>query len=211
MERKTKSLGASLKAVILYRDDLEKIIEILKTGSGDIKIENKEYKFNALDELGNLKKDFITDIELSQSIPYVSVSFTQNSVWLYASDDSPASVGIFEQIRNYILSRRRKLAWLTENPFLGGACIGASTFFVIADRSLYNLFLALSVFALGALWSWNSLRGSLKRHAVIYPLIYRKERFGFLGRKKDEIWIAIIAAFLGAFITLLLTKLFNSF
>lgn len=211
MERKKKSLGEQLKPVILYRDDLEKIIEILNTGSGEIKIENEEYQFNSLDELESLKKDFITDIKLSQLTPHVSVSFTQSSIWLFALDDSPASVGIYGQIRNYILSRRRKLAWFTENSALGGACIGFSVWFLLSERSLYNLFLAFSVLALGALWSWNSFRGKFKRHAIIYPMIYRKERFGFIGRKKDEIWLAIIAAILGAFITLIFTKLFNGF
>ncbi len=209
MKKKTKSLGEHLKPVILYRDDLEKIIDILNKGSGEIKIENEEYKFNSLDELKSLKKDFITDIKLSQSTPHVSISFTQSSVWLFASNDSLESVGIYEQIRNHILSRRRKLAWLTENSALGSMCIGFSIWFLLFEHSLYSLFLALSLLTLGALWSWHSFRSTFKRYAVIYPLIYRKEHFGFFGRKKDEICLVIISAILGAVVTLILTKLFK--
>ena len=210
MEKKTKTLSDSLKSVIIYRDDIEKIIEILKTGGGQIEIENRDYKFNSLDELESLKEDFITDLELKQSNPYVSITFSRSQVFLYAEDDTPASFGIFEQIRKYVLCRRRKLAWLTENGILSGACIGASSWFIFfANYSLYNLMLALSVLALGVMWSWNSFRGTEKRFSIIYPSLNRKERFGLFYRKKDDIWIAVIAAGFGALITLLLTSFFN--
>ena len=51
MKKRSQSYSAKLKPVVLYFDDLEKIVEILKEISNDVEISTKEYQFENIEEV----------------------------------------------------------------------------------------------------------------------------------------------------------------
>ena len=91
MKKIIKGRGEFLKPVKLYLNDLEHIRDILRESSLDVKISTGDYVFDSLDELPQLRKEYLTEFKMSIQEPYVSVDFRSDEIWLYIEQDNPVS------------------------------------------------------------------------------------------------------------------------
>jgi len=207
VKRIRQSHGEELKPVALYLDDLERIIEIFKEASDDVRILTSEYELDSIDEFRNLHEETLNYLKISISEPFVSLELKPNGIWLFISEDELISRGVFEKIKQLLHSRRRKLSWLTANPYLAGAAVGSSAFpffKAIDSQNVYWAVLGCSLLMIGAIWTWWSFAGTLKKYSIV-RLRRRAESPSFWKRKKDDIVLVIISAVVGALITLAIT------
>ena len=107
MEKKTPSRTEKLRPVTIYLDDLEQIIELLKTLSTKVYIETKEYKYESLEELIKNSNNTIYRLELAcgehEYLPDIRLSFTPYMLELYIPFDKPTPRGIFEKVKEILV------------------------------------------------------------------------------------------------------------
>lgn len=209
MREITKSHGQRLEPVKLYLDDLERIVEVLRSVSSDIRITTGQYALDNLGELPLLKREFLRELEITIREPHVSLECSHSGIWLYISDDNPISRGLFDKVREILLQRRRLLAPLGFVSGLGGALFSAGLFALFRGMikahaiTVVGAILCLAL-AIGAIWYsyWEQERG----YAIIIPK-YEMDAPSFLKRNADQVALAVISAILGGLIALLLAKL----
>lgn len=213
MQKRAKSYGKHIQPVRLYLDDVETIYETLREVAERVKITTDEYVLDNPDQLAELRKDYLTYLEISSSEPYISVDLKSSSCWLYIANNEPTSLGVFEKIRQ-LLIRRRPLFWFIYTlPFSvllsisTGICLGG---LVLSSTNLTNMSqLVVSLNVAGALIAFfGVLRSSyvkFNRHSVIF-LAYRSSTQSFIRRNKDQITLAFISAVLGGVVTFFISR-----
>lgn len=212
MDRIKKHLGAHLKPVTLYYDDIEQIVALFKQINNEVRIESSGYLLSDISELIKLNKNELNDLEISISSPHVSLDLNPDGIWLYAAKDDPIEVGLFEQLKQFLQANKRPLTIITQSSVLAGLTSGLLFGYYLQknqQKTLYDTMLGLSIFILSVIWSWWSIFGADKRHTIIYPLLNRNMQSSFFMRNKEPLLISGISAFIGAIITILLTKLLS--
>jgi len=194
-----------IKPVILYFDDLERIVEILKELSNNIVIFTDKYELDSLHELQEIHKDTLNWLTLGIAKPQVSVNFRPNGILLYIEEDIPVSRGILEKVKQLLRNCKRKLSWLAMNSWIGATIIGGSIFF-FSSRSFMGILLGCLMTFLGAILLWWGHGVIDKKWSVIH-LKRRIELPSFWKRNKDRIVVAIISITFGSLITLVITNL----
>lgn len=210
MEKKTKSLGQHLPPVRLYLNDIKEIYNIFSTLNKSVQIETEDHILYKPEDLTNLSGSRINNINFNISEPYISLQMSKNAIWLYSSADDFTSKGIFNELKSFLLKRRRKLHILIESPFISGIINGL---FIIANM-LYLKSILFGIFAsVGLILSLIYTKWVFKRTSDWYTIIYLisdRKKLNFFIRKKDEILLTIISSILGAIlggvITYLLAK-----
>lgn len=216
MKKIKKSYGEGLDPVILYYDDLERIIEIFKEGSKEINISTDEYEFEDITEIQKIDKEKLDSLTIDIQNPYVSLNFKPDSIWLYISEDTSASRGIFEKLKYLLTKRRRILCFPAKSYFfsgvLSGGIIGWSFWFllnaiVFEENIVRNVQLGGIILILGIILSYWILYFIPRNYSTIYTK-KRNELPSFWARKKDDIFLVILGSILGIVGTLLITILF---
>ena len=206
MKSKIHSLSERFKPVILYRDDIEAILAILHEVSETVEMSSDEHIFNTDEEWLDVKTDYFTHLEIASSHPYIKVELETWKTDLYSSDDSPATRGAYEKIKDILLARKRRIrsrpdSWIWVFPvFLCSFSIGV-IFKPFWNYTILGIFIVLY----SALQVW-ALRIEMRKHSIIIPK-YRSEAPGFWQRNSDSIIIAIAAAIIGAVIGSIVTVL----
>lgn len=207
MEKKTKSISKSLPPVKLFLKDINKIYEIFNTLNHSVQLETEDHILESIEELSNIDEEKINNISYKISEPYISLQMSKLSIFLYASSDDYTSKGIFNELKNYLFSKRRKLHNIIESPFIAGffngSFLAANLFYIISVPLglLATIALLLSIFYLK--WVINQ---NTNWHTIIYLRISNKE-LSFFQRKKDEIILIVISSILGAILGALFTYL----
>jgi hypothetical protein len=209
MEKIVKSMSENLPPSVLYYDDVEKIVEILAESNSEVRIATNEFKLSTVKELKELKKNVIHELSISCTRPMVSIEFRPMRTWLYASEDSPLAKGVYEKIRQYVISKRRRLAWLSQS-WLVGIVLGSSTWLLPlaskqGDKQFILLYAGSIIFA-GLGWGWWTYKVNVKEYSTIYPLHERHLSSGFIAQNRDKIFLAIITAVISSIITITVTK-----
>jgi len=199
------------KPVILYLDDLEEIVEILKELPNKVRILADDYELDSLDELQKINRDrldmlIIKVVGPEASSPYISLNFLPNDILFEVDEDTAAKRGIVEKIKEFLKGRRRKLFWLTGNHLLAGATTGMSIWFFMPGKIL----LGCAVLSLGLIWSWWSFKLRDKKWSVIH-LKRRSDSPSFWKRNKDEIAIVVITAIISIVFTSIINWLIFPF
>jgi hypothetical protein len=211
MKRVGKSQSENLKPVFLYKDDISDLLEIFDRGCEEVEIEASGYALDDVSELENLSNEVINELHIQGREPYVSLHFKPNDVYLYIDEDTHHQIGVFEEIKSYVHSRRRKLSWLTQSSIAPGILGGIAFQFIPIEKdeiTVYSVSFVVSMFTLAIFWGWWSFHSSFKKYSIIYTKRSRKDG-RFIQRKKDDLLLAIISASVGAAITLLMTKVFD--
>src|SRR5262245_45853183 len=100
MERLPQSLiTRRFESLVLYRDDLDRIVELLQqipaTGwRSELELKSREYRLASLDELGDLPADYHSDLDIARG--GLTLSIEPQDVSLVATSDEPALRGTFE-------------------------------------------------------------------------------------------------------------------
>ncbi len=213
MERIIQSHGEHLKPVLLYRDDIEQIVEVMREVSPDAELSTDQHKFNDIKEWAELKRDYFTNMRLKTTNPYVSLELSERSVWLYIDKDTAQSRGAFEKIKRLLTKLKRpseKLMNYWMPPIIVNLCI----YFLLAASLSKKLSLNIwtitivDVILLLAGWWWTRwvFQSRTRKYSIIIPK-YRIDAPNFWQRNSDKIVLAIICTVLGSLLTLLIKSL----
>jgi hypothetical protein len=208
MERNIQSHGEHLGQVLLYREDIEHIVGLLKEVSANVELSNREHKFKDVEEWASLKREYFTNMTLAGHNPYVSLDMKENSVWLYIAEDTAQSRGAFEKIGQLLKNRKRPGHWLLY-PWMAPIVLNVCCFaFYVGVWHKYWTFACISAtLVLGCNgWLWLMWRSRMHRYCVIIPK-YRVDAPNFWRRNEDRIIIAIISVAVGSLVTLLIKSL----
>lgn len=210
MKRLEKSRSKKLRPVCLFNDDVSGLVEIFERGCERLEIEASGYVLESISELEALNNEVINDLRIVGRDPYVAVHFKPSEVWLYTNGDSLQQIGIFEEVKSYVHSKRRKLTWFTESSIIPSLLLGAllSMLSTLKDETKTSVLILVSMFFFSVLWLWWSFHSSFKRYSVIHTKRNRKDG-GFIQRKRDDLLLALFSASAVAVITLVLTRFFG--
>jgi hypothetical protein len=211
MKRISKAQSEKLKPVYLYKDDVSDLFEIFERGCKTVELEAAGYGLESMSEFEKLSNESINELHIQGREPYVSLHFRPNGIFLYINEDTHHQIGVFEEIKSFVNSKRRRLSWLTQSPLAPGILGGIAFQFIPMDKNeitTYSILLVISMFALAIFWFWWSFHSSFKKYSIIQTQRSRKDG-NFFQRKKDDILLAFISASVGVAITLLVTKVFG--
>jgi hypothetical protein len=205
MERVVESYGESYLAVVLYLDDLNEMVEILKEVSKDVNIVMGGYKLNGLPEARQVGREVTFSCELTAHRPFIAVHLAPDDVRLFIEKDDVVSRGAFEKIRAILRGRRAPFAWLSNSHWVAwGLTIPAAGFWWalfsgLEQRNSYSILLGLIgvVFYFG-LVRWGFILDR-KRHTIIH-LRRRVEVPSFWQRNKDKIIVGTSLSLIGLII-----------
>lgn len=213
MYRRTKSHHKHIKPVRLYLDDVEEICKILHEVTESVQLITEDYLFEEPEQLAELRKDYITDLEIRSSNPFISVDLKPGKGWLYIAKDEPASRGVFEKVMQFLEERRYPLWRFTTFPsiLLFSSCLGLSlAFLLVLATGILELGLpVIVVSAVGVLvfvlLILHGVEISSKKYSVVF-LTHRANAQPFLKRNRDQIILALISAILGGLVTLFVSR-----
>jgi hypothetical protein len=229
MKKKNIKKAEYLPSVILYRDDLEEIFnimnslelyqDILDANSRDIikkkikpKISDNENEYETFDEMQNINGDTINELTIRNNTRIslsVDNSFDNNSMFLsavYPTDDITTE-GAYLKIKDLLLNRRRIISYIF-NYYLSTIYIiilWYLFYYCFANLIFHNRLLVTTTVLIIAILTGVILYLSffLTRGAfsTIY-LIKRKEQSSFWKRNKDDLIKIVITIVLTALITI---------
>ena len=209
MKKISKSISKYYSNVVLFKEDIEEIVELLKeNGSESIKIVTDKYELDPL-ELSTLKEKKFYQFDIRSYKPlYFHLELQKEGIHLYCDEDSTLAVGILNKIGSIVAKRSQKLLslltnfWLLASIMFAGILIAAFVLFISNNRILYYTiyFLFLIPYILGLLIRFTNI---LPKNFV--TLEYKKDGPNFLERNKDTILITAISVILTAIATYLVT------
>lgn len=203
MKRSNTHLGKHIPPVCLYQEDLSAISAALAQDDGKLAIETDEFEYDSLDELLSNLGDPLNGLSLKRKAPYISVDFdSRGGVWLYASNDDLVSRGIFAEIQELLVSKRRQSYFMLRrivdaSSWVGAAGIGA---FLVAGHWREAM--------LSSLLPLLSIAFIFVKPRSIINRTSRAQRKNFWQRNSDQIVVALISAVAGSILTLAATALF---
>lgn len=206
MEKITKSRFESLPPIKLYLDDIEKIVDILRELSSEIKIETEEYALKDVNEFASLNKEKLAELRIRSLEPHLSLDLGPRHVWLDIAEDIPSSRGTFEKIKEVLLSRRRKFAGFAGN-LEGGLIVSLILGFATISMGLKAIEGGGALFSIGAVimllislvfgrWYFRVI----SKESSLIILKRRNQQQSFFQRNKDRIIVGIILALASGFI-----------
>jgi hypothetical protein len=208
MKRKGESLGVHCKPVVLHREDVLRLHEILADGDQrKVDVEADGYMFDDLHELLGKGGHQVDTLQLKTSSPYVSLKIESKSIWLYASSDDAESRGLYEQLREYLSGRRRRrwltgtvatvIAWTAVALMLLNAAIDAAT--KVAETAFFvSLIVLIAVY-----WVWWIAR--ITNRSLIY-LTSGSDSPGFWQRNKDSVLVSLGTTVVGVVLGIVLER-----
>lgn len=197
--KRNKSYHVSYWPVVLWREDLDEIVEGL---GGNVKITSGDYEFESLDDAaGHFGVRPQSRLTIWASSPTTDVNFTSTSsqLFIYASDESAAR---FETLNSILRRCERRLGFMYG---IGGPMLTAALLLfgpVVVDGMPPAMretasFLGFPI----AIWMLIAVWMQTKRHSVIH-FQRRSQSLPFMSRNRDAIALALISAAIGAAITL---------
>lgn len=195
-------------AAKLYIEDLKEILDIIGNNCEKVEFRTGEYEEvlpSELDDLvKNMNKKRFDDIYIKANHPYVSVDIRSYGVSAYISEDSLTQHGLISKIRNIIDRRKKKCFGVVANTLCYLPMVGFGSALSQGEWGLAGIFIALSL-----LMIWPLVKYQMEQKVVVLTSSI-SETESFLVRRKDELFVALIAALLGALVSFLLVKYFGS-
>lgn len=206
MKKRAKELSQLLPPVKLFLDDIEKIVEIAGELSEEIELWTDEYSFASVSDLSQLQQEELTTFGVRSGYFDLWLNFTPRYVSLMVRGNTATHIGVFEELKNFIQSRRRKFSTAYKNLLrwiLGSVAIGiaiAAPILHIKGLLLIGAFAtAITLTAFNILYSYI-----LHRKYSIIILKKRIEQPSFLKRNKDKIILSLFSAIIGAILLVLI-------
>lgn len=195
-------------AAKLYIEDLKEILDIIGNNCENVEFRTGEYEEVLPSELDDLVKTMnkkrFDDIYIKAHQPYVSVNIRGYGVSAYISEGSLAQHGIISKIRSIIDKRKKKYFGVVANTLGYLPMVGFGGALSQGEWGLAGIFIALSL-----LMIWPLVKYQMEQKVVVLTSSI-SETESFLVRRKDELFVALIAALLGALVSFLLVKYFGS-
>ncbi len=212
MEKLKKHLHERLNPVTLYYDDVVKLVSIFKEAGDDIIIEFDEYKLQSLQEMLEIDIEKSNNLSITLTNPNVSLDCRKDTIWIYAGEDTPVYRGVFEKIKQYMVSKKRMFSPVYHSNFLSGGIAGLAVwplFYIKEDKEhiVLWLFTALLMLTVGLVWMYFGHIDKFEKYSVIIPKP-RLSAPGFFKKNRDVIIVSLITAVFSALITWIITRFF---
>jgi len=211
MKRLQKSIRKEYKMPHLFLEDIEQIESVVKEAKPrEYAIEFGGYEYAGIDEVPK-NVESTTEFHIRTRDPYLSLDLSKYGATLYISSDDLGSTGLFAKVNETIKKRERKFAWFSSQvaiwlaPALFFSSIPPLEKILKEGASARSLVLASFVVAL-ALWWYISYALGLKSFSKV-EFTKKKDRIGFVRRKKDQILLSVISAVVGSVLTVFLERL----
>lgn len=206
MKKLAKQLSESLPPVKLFLDDIEKIVEIAGELSKEIELSTDEYSFANVNDLSQLQQEELTALNVHIYYFDLWLNFTPSYVSLSVQGNTATHIGVFQEIKNFIQSRRRKFLTAYKNVLIwilgliGLGVVIAAPILHIRGLLLIGVFATvIIIIALNILYYYITHR----RYSIII-LKRRIEQPSFLKRNKDKIILSLFSAVIGAILYVLI-------
>jgi hypothetical protein len=212
MERKPRPNVKRCMPLVLWRNDLEEIVDILGARGGTVEIASSDYSFESVAELvehcGVIHP--LTNLEIVGSKPYTTISLRRFEARLYVAEETGS--GVFFELSKILAPRQRRWPFLYSFPFVY-TIIVLSIWPNAIGWLLPNFKEAASGWVIVAsnvavMVGWVCWVTFIRlRHYVVIRLQRHSDRTSFFYRKKDELALLITGAIVGGVITFVGTKL----
>lgn len=206
MERIETKRFEDFPSTALYLDDLSEIIDTLAKVCRTIEVKAGDYKITDPTELPKLASQFsegrFNGVYITGEGPYVSVDLRTSGISVYVSQDTLELRGLVAKVRDIVVRGKKR------NPHLGWFFSGLSNIAMVVAvwqfmSKEYSLGALLAVLSLASIPI--SVSYGMKNSVIVYSQP-RGSVKTFFERKRDDIALAVIAAFLGGVVTYLTTK-----
>jgi hypothetical protein len=192
------------KGIQLYRDDIEWILLVLQENQFDVKIKDKMFEYDSLDELiekcGVTPNYFEIDAEFKSNGGRASlnVSFERKQVRLYSGYEQKESIIALKRIGD-VLDSKFSRPYKILNPWIWYWFISPV---IVIYPSNYNRIpqMPLWLNTLSILFVVTFISSALYRRFKHQIILKRKHEGGFLKRHADTIWLLIIGTAIGIFL-----------
>lgn len=205
MKRRSEFLVSVCKPVLLYREDIQRLHDLLASGGArQVGVVADGYVFDSLDELLEKGGHRVESLELGTDSPRVSLTVGTRTT-IYAGRDDGESRGLFEQVREYLSGKRRRrrltgraaavLAWMA--LALNFVALGVILSTKGADTPLSLVMVGLVVVF------WAHLVADSTNKTLVY-LTPGDESPGFWTRNRDAILVSLGTTLVGIVVGVLL-------
>jgi hypothetical protein len=207
--RKPSALTKNYMPLILWREDVEELVSILKLRGASIEIVKGDYSFETLDEFENYAgPNSQTNVKIVSGQPYTSIELAPWQASLYVAGTHEQASGIFFELDKVLAGHQRRwpilyslwfanvIVWGCYGVTLGARYVGAP--WQVSEAATYVQVAAL-------VWLlWIALV-RFRRHSIV-RMERRARARSFFQRNKDQLVIAIVAAVLEAVLGAVGTK-----
>jgi hypothetical protein len=209
MERIRNSISKELPPLRLYLDDVRELHEFVRESAEEVTLSAGGYRLENSDELRQLPRSCIHDLQVSAYRPYINVRLTKVSAEVYVGSGDVEAEGIAARLEAILLNARAKV-YLLPSYFWPGL-IAAAPFWV----GVFLKSLAVSAVGIALLVAWLALlaidfRFRTMSYCTVIPVV-RKDEANFWKRNKDHIVLLVIGAIIGSFVTVLVKAMVGLF
>lgn len=194
VQTRIRPLSERIPPVKLFLDDVERIVELIGEVSSRVVLETEDYVLQEPGKLAELPSGSIHYLHVSGWEPYITLSLEPNSAYLYAESDTASSRGVCEKVKTLLLTKKRRLSWLTLSSFGPGISAGlafSGLLWGIVTRQLPLILLGVVCASIAGPWWWWSREGSFRRYSTIV-LRRRTDQESFWRRNADRLVVGII-------------------
>ena len=206
MERIVGSYSEKFTPVILYFEDIQHIVSIMKEVSDKVTLRTDVdshtpdmLSFDNVNEWAESGRDFFTYMEIVASNPSSSLYLHKDRVWLYIQQDTTKNRGAFDKIKKILESRRRFDFYLPKD------WMHIHLFTIIIAPSIYIIFIGktLAIQATAAVIAYFGIGLSFRttyirtnRSSVIYSK-RRGDVPSFWKRNSEKLLVDLIKMSIG--------------
>ena len=216
MERIPKNISKHIGGVKIYVEGLERIIDVLSREDPNVELTTDEFRFQNLEDLLSKyeKSDYLQYLSIKISNPRISVSFDNNKVFIYASDNDALSSGLFLKVENIIKSYVRPIYILSNGFIYFPSIILLMTLVVLGGKflpaNIYNFLVPVAI-GVSIFWAFLYAYLTFPHSANIVVPRRQSEGRGFFIRNRDSLILVLISALFGSIFTLLGTHFYTNY
>jgi len=207
MRKTEQSFSISKDGVKLFLDDLCSLAEILGRNEEKVILICNEWELNSINELEHWNKGKIKKIEIKREDPYVSISYENGRVFIFARKDTEESIGYIKLIEDYIKDKTvfgadSKAVYFT--PFIALILLGILGNSLVQYGKIALICVAILMLLSVVLIWWNF---ALSLNQVnLFTNKYKKNSQSFFARNRDTILVGIITAIISSLATITINK-----
>ncbi len=219
MEKISKGYERKLPALVLTLKDIKDVCDVLRKNIGDYTILIEGYKTNDVDEVSDLEKNMINQLEIKTDSceKHTTIRVTLGPWFntIVSDEDDALSIGIVEKIRQILIIKNNKLNFLTNKsvPLIVGlsATLALILLYLACDSvsRILNLSLfipALLFFLVTVTTGISNYLLSSKYNTIIY---LKNKKQNFFQRNIDKIFVGILSTVIGGIAVWLITLFFK--
>ncbi len=217
MEKLDPPISREYQSLVIWLEDLNRIVAELKDNCSTVFINTETFKFNSVEEfLAETKCKTLSNLRIECNNPYIVLEFRPYMCRFYVGSSDTTASGIFHKINSLIESceRRPRIIYsLKINIIFFIYCIIISIpnlSYIFRLSKGINFWITPLLLVLGFYFVARASFINMRRHSVI-NLFHRTEQKSFLEENRNAILVAIVGAIAGAIIGAVTTRIANDF